>query len=103
MNQKMIDLIEEVGNLEIDEQEVEKIEEALSEKMLLEFKESLETFDEHTLEGVEEIAVSKLTQIIVTLATQEKEEEEEEEEEGGKKKVEKSPSWGFTLVPPKED
>ena len=71
-------------------------------KILLEFKESLETFEENTLEGVEQIAVSKLTQIIVTLATQEEEKEEEEEEER-KKKVKKSPSWSFNLGIPRED
>jgi len=107
MNQKTIDLIEEIGNLELDEEEAEKIEETLSEKMLLELKESLETFDEHTLEGVVQISVSKLIQIIVTLATKEEEkEEEEEEEEGGeegKKKVQKSPSWSFSLGQKIED
>ena len=104
MNQKMIEMIEAIGNVELESGEAEKIEEVLSEKMLLELKESLETFDETTLEGVEDIAISKLIQIIVTLATHEKEEEEEaEEEEEGKKKVQKSPSWSFTLGSKRED
>ncbi len=102
MNQKLIDLIEEVGNLELDEEEGGKIEEALGEKLLLEFGESLESFEENTLEGVVEIGVAKLIQIIVKLATA-AEEKEEEEEEGGKKKVEKSPSWSFSLGQKIED
>lgn len=97
MNQKMIDMIEKIGNLELEEEEAEKIEEALSDKMLLEFKESLETFDETTLEGVEDIAVSKLIQIIVTLATAGT--EEKEEEEGEVKKIKKYKPWSFALLP----
>ena len=106
MNQKTIGLIESEGNLKLEEGEAEKIEEALSEKLLLELKESLETFDEHTLDPVVDIAVSRLMQIIVTLATKEEEKEEEEEEEEkpeGEKEVKKSKDWSFNLGVPKED
>ncbi|MBA7495569.1 hypothetical protein ES702_06156 [subsurface metagenome] len=103
MDKKTIKLLESIGNLELDEGEAEKIEEALGEKMLLELKESLESFDETTLEGVVEIGVSKLTQIIVTLSTRKREEEEEEEVDSEGEKVKKSKPWSFTFEPESED
>lgn len=97
MNQKMIDLIEGVGNLKLDEEEAEKIEAALSEKLLLELKESLETFDEQMLEGVVQIGVSKIIQIVVSLAVKEEEKEEEEKKSEEEEEVKKSKDWSFNL------
>lgn len=85
---------------ELEEEEIEEIEDALSGEQQKELQSALQTFFDNSEEVPNAVnkAAAVLTKIIITLAA-----ETEEEEEGGKKKVKKSPSWGFTLIPPSDE
>ena len=105
MDKDLILLLNEIAGEdleELEEEEIEEIEDALSGEQQKELQSALQTFFDNSEEVPNAVnkAAAVLTKIIIALAA---ETEEEEEEEGGKKKVKKSPSWGFTLVPPKED
>lgn len=101
MNEGLMLLLPVEGELE--DEEIEAIETALDKEQQEELEQALQAlFDERDeFSSSVNKAVETLKKIIIALAPGT--EEEEEEEEGGKKKVKKSPSWGFTLVPPKED
>lgn len=104
INEALILMLGAFSDEELEEEEIEEIEAGLSGEQQKELEQALQTFFDERDELSSRVnkAVVTLTQIIVELATQETEEEEEEEEEG-KKKTKKAASWGFTLVPPKED
>lgn len=87
------------------DEEIEGIETAMDAEQQKELEQALQAlFDERDeFSSRVDKAHLTLTKILVELATQEEEKEEEEEEEGGKKKVQKSPSWSFTLGQKIED
>ncbi len=103
MNEGLNLMLDNVSDEELTDEEIEEIEAGLSREQQEELEQALQTFFDERDELSSRVnkAAAVLTKLIIAIAAQE--EKEEEEEEGGKKKVEKSPSWGFTLVPPKED
>jgi len=96
-------MLEAFSDLAPTEEEIEGIETALDGEQQKELEQALQAlFDERDeFSSRVDKAHLTLTKILVELTAGTEEEEEEEEE--GKKKVQKSPSWGFTLVPPKEE
>lgn len=102
MDEKLIELIEELGDEELDEDEAEAISKAANEGVLQGLKGTLEMFsrwqDELPAEVLTEI--SKLINFIKDLVPQGEEEEEEEDSEG--KKVKKKKDWSFTFTPEKD-
>ena len=105
MNEGLSVLLEEY-TADLTEQEQEKLEDALSEEQQEKLEKALKTFFDESEEIPNKVnsELPVLINMIIELAIEtEVEEEEEEEEGGGEKKVKKSPSWGFTLVPPKTE
>lgn len=103
INEGLILMLQAFTDEELTEEEIEEIETALDKEQQKEFEEALQSFFDEREELPNKVnrAAAVLTKLIIALAAETEEEEEEEEER--KKKVKKSPSWGFTLVPPKED
>lgn len=91
---------------DISDEEIEGIETAMDKEQQEELEQALQALFDESDEFSSRVkkAVETLTKRIIALAagTEEKE-EEEEEEEGKTKKVQKSPSWSFTLGSKRED
>lgn len=106
INQDLVSMLEAFSDEGLEEEELEGLEVSLSVEKQKELVQALKNiFDERDeFSSRVDKAHSTLTQIIIELATMEEAgAEEEEEEEEGKKKVQKSPSWSFTLGERRED